>query len=115
MYAAVAVIFYLEAAVGAVQATRPSQAYPASGSARRTVLSCTATIPEHTKLDPIVRDSSAGVEEFDHFRDFAYPANKARWKKNTKQVSAYSKQLQYILRNSNFSLYHEYNGGHDRN
>ena len=84
-----AVTLCITAAIGAIEVTRPSQAYPDSGSARRTVLSCTATMPEQTKLDPAILGSTAAssAEEIDHFQDFAYPANKARWKKNTKQVS----------------------------
>lgn len=75
--------------LGAIQATRSNTAYPASWSSRRTALRCTATLPDQTKLDAVIHDSSVAIaaEEVDHFRDFAYPANKARWKKNTKQVS----------------------------
>eukprot|EP00904_Undaria_pinnatifida_P010330 jgi/Undpi1/6427/HiC_scaffold_20.g08908.m1 len=64
-------------------------AYPVSWTGRRAALRCTATLPDQTKLDAAIHDSSAVIaaEEFDHFRDFAYPANKARWKKNTKQIA----------------------------
>lgn len=48
-----------------------------------TTPSCTATVHE---LDPTLREPVGGEPEVDHFKDFAYPANKARWKKFTKQV-----------------------------
>lgn len=43
-----------------------------------------STIAEPRKLDPTLQDDE--TPEIDHFRDFAYPKNKMRWKKNTKQV-----------------------------
>nr|AIT69989.1 pyruvate kinase [Sargassum vachellianum] len=51
---------------------------------RQTVGGLRATVHE---LDPTLREPVGGEPEVDHFKDFAYPANKARWKKFTKQVA----------------------------
>nr|AIT69993.1 pyruvate kinase [Sargassum vachellianum] len=52
-----------------------------------TSLRCTATVPDQHALDPTLHDEEVGGEPVDHFRDFAYPQNMARWKKNTKQIA----------------------------
>lgn len=51
-----------------------------------TNLHCTATVPDQHALDPTLHEAVGGAPEVDYFQDFAYPQNKARWKKNTKQV-----------------------------
>lgn len=55
--------------------------------APKTLLRASTTVDNH-KLDPTLHDEVEGAPEIDFFRDYAYPANKMRWKKNTKQVSS---------------------------
>ncbi|CAB1101038.1 unnamed protein product [Ectocarpus sp. CCAP 1310/34] len=45
-----------------------------------------AVAADQHALDPTLHDEEDAAE-VDHFRDFAYPQNKARWKKNTKQIA----------------------------
>nr|AIT69997.1 pyruvate kinase [Dictyopteris undulata] len=53
----------------------------------RGALFCTSVTVDTHKLDPTLHDDGEGAPEIDFFRDYAYPANKMRWKKNTKQVA----------------------------
>nr|AIT69974.1 pyruvate kinase [Ishige okamurae] len=56
------------------------------GEHRLRPLSSTAVVDSHT-LDPTLHDPRDGEKEVDYFKDYAYPANKMRWKKNTKQIA----------------------------
>lgn len=65
----------------AVRAKAAVGGHPARGA-----LFCSMQTVDTHKLDPTLHDDVEGAPEIDFFRDFAYPANKMRWKKNTKQV-----------------------------
>ncbi|CAM9953907.1 unnamed protein product [Ectocarpus fasciculatus] len=56
------------------------------GGTAATAATAAMSADQHA-LDPTLHDEEDGAAEIDHFRDFAYPQNKARWKKNTKQIA----------------------------
>ncbi|CAN0037738.1 unnamed protein product, partial [Ectocarpus sp. 13 AM-2016] len=58
----------------------------ATTTAEGSTASTAAVAADQHALDPTLHDEEDAAE-VDHFRDFAYPQNKARWKKNTKQIA----------------------------
>ncbi|CAN0281146.1 unnamed protein product [Ascophyllum nodosum] len=69
---------------GDLRARLPRPGPHRSSCRTRTVPTCSTTVHD---LDPTLHEPAGGEPEVDHFKDFAYPANKARWKKFTKQVA----------------------------
>ncbi|CAM9677685.1 unnamed protein product [Ectocarpus sp. 6 AP-2014] len=57
----------------------------ATTTAEGSTAATAAMAADQHALDPTLHEEDAA--EVDHFRDIAYPQNKARWKKNTKQIA----------------------------